>query len=103
MWYSSSVMSAAVLVMLGVSTSLGGLSSGVMPLQAELPEKKRRVGVAWRLGVGFRRTDAAAMLGSAVRAMCVPCRLRHATRASLEALERAMMGVQNQIVAKSVI
>jgi hypothetical protein len=88
-WYSFSLMSAAVLVTGGVSTFFGALSSGVMPLRQAVLEMKRWVGGT--LGAGCSITGAAAMLGSVVRATRAVCRPRKAIRASLEALERAMV------------
>lgn len=84
-------MLAGVLATGGVSTRLAGLSSGVMPLRPELLEIGRRA-VRGPAGLGAsRKSDGAAeMLGSAVRAVRVLCRPRQATRASFEAVERAM-------------
>lgn len=77
----------------GVSVSLGALSSGVMPLRAELLEMKRRVVRGYKSrGAVWTREGVAKTLGSAARATREVCKLRQATRASLEALERVMAG-----------
>jgi hypothetical protein len=96
-WYSDSVMSAGVLVTGGVSGVFGALSSGVIPLRTELFEKRRRVVIeTGSCSAGRRRIGVAEMLGRAVCATVVVRTPRPAMRASLEAVERAMVTVSDR-------
>jgi hypothetical protein len=101
-WYSASVILAAVLVTWGVSTSFGGLPSGVMPLRSELLDMERRAAGAWALDGADKKTGAAEILGRAVRAMLAVRRLRQATCASRETLDRAMIGFGLELLEREI-